>query len=157
MPIVNESETEKPKLMVQASVVPLYAPLEYRESAMAGATASARHRIVSKENDAVRMRGYLLKSVRSCSHSHPLYTACSTNLSRTWKMFPFWESPPEARENAVSTLFRMPPFPPTARMRPRQRPSLPQEQLAAVISPYHKQSGPCLVAFRAFTAPLSFF
>src|ERR1035441_9292319 len=110
MPIVNESETEKPKLMVQASVVLLYAPLEYRESAMAGATASSRHRIVSKEKDAVRMGGYLLKSVRSCSHSHPLYSACSTNLSRKWKVFPFWNSLTEAREKPRSTLFLMPLF-----------------------------------------------
>src|SRR5664280_892274 len=42
--------------MVQASAVPLKGPLEY-VSAIAGATASNRYRIVSRERDAVRMEG----------------------------------------------------------------------------------------------------
>src|ERR1035441_5525255 len=50
---VNESLTVKPKLMVQASAVPLIGPLEY-VSAMAGATVNPRQASVSSR-EAIRI------------------------------------------------------------------------------------------------------
>src|SRR5664280_3536700 len=52
----NESDTIKPKLMVQASVSQLHGPLEYKVlSVAAGTTANVRHKMVSSDNQAIRV------------------------------------------------------------------------------------------------------
>src|ERR1017187_7241418 len=58
----------------------------------------ARHRIVSRKKDVVRMGGIPRGSARGHSHSRPLYGDSSTELSRKCSVFPFWYS--EAREIA---------------------------------------------------------